>query len=202
MATARYRHDGGYQRDFREGRSDGGLARGARPEDCEISRDHRTSSSRRPDRSHSPLSVRHDSDGGECGRSSSLQFLRATPATGGREADGHHWNEGSGPRTHSLDLDASADGSAETHVGRDGAGADSGDARDAAGNVLLALSAGEHSDYRLRFDRATGRARTTRAGIHSAEPATDGCSDRKGGARFKAVAVLPVLRARVGATAN
>jgi hypothetical protein len=69
------------------------------------------------------LPVRRDFDGGECCRPTSLQLLGAIAAAGGRKANGHHRNEGSGARTHSLDVDTTADRTAEAQLGGNGGGA-------------------------------------------------------------------------------
>jgi hypothetical protein len=76
------------------------------------------------------------------------------------------------------------------------------DACHASGDVLFALTAGQHGDHRLRFDRATGRKRPIGAGIHTAQPTTDGYARGESGAGFEAVVILPVLREGLGNRRN
>ena len=122
-----------------------------------------------------------------------LQFLGATATAGGGEADGNYWNEGAGAWTDSFVVDAAADRTAEAFVGRHGAGADCGHAGYATGDVLFAVSAGEHRHYWVRFDSAAGTECAAGTGVHAAQSATDGSSDRESAAGVEAVAVLPVL---------
>ncbi len=84
-------------------------------------------------------------------------FNQESVATGGRAADGHHRNEDSGARTHSLHMDAAAHRAAEALLGRHvGAGHRAGHHHHARGDVLHLVAPGEHSHYRLRFDCPTG----------------------------------------------
>ena len=102
---------------------------------------------------------RHDfdchSDGDECRRSASLQLQRCAAAARRREADGHHRHEDSRTRAHSLHLDAAADRAAEAFLGRhDHPDRQARHADDARSDELHAFAAGEHRDYRMRYDRA------------------------------------------------
>ena len=71
-------------------------------------------------------------------------------------------------------VDAPADRAAETFLGGHGAGADSGHARHAAGDVLLAVAAGFDRDHRLRFRGAVGAQRATGARVHAIQREADG----------------------------
>src|SRR5581483_7487786 len=97
-----------HRRDLRQGRSHGSPAPGARPEDRQVPRHHRTLPARVAHRGHPSPPIRHHPNGGERRRSAPLQFLRSALTAGGRKADGHHRHEGSRPRTHPFYLDASA----------------------------------------------------------------------------------------------
>ena len=105
--------------------------------------------------------VRHHLDGPERGRPAPLQFSGTASAAGGGEADGHHRHEGAGAQPAAVQLDAAAAGAAAALLGRRGDCHHAGAAHHARGDVFFALAPGQHGDYRLRFNRATGRERAT-----------------------------------------
>jgi hypothetical protein len=84
------------------------FARGGAMEALLEARDQKIVPARRTDRSHPSPFVRHHPDGGECRRSTPLQLLRATAASGGGETDGHYRNESSGAGPHSFVVDTPA----------------------------------------------------------------------------------------------
>ena len=157
------------ERGLRQGRRHGSAARDEGAEGCALSRPHRPLPPRRADGRHPPLSIRHDPDGHECGRSAPLQLQRGTAAARRRKTDGHYRHEDPRPRPPAIHLDAAASLSAGAHVGRHGAGADTRHADHARGHVLYAFAAGQHRHHRLRLDRAARRECESRAGVHAAQ---------------------------------
>jgi hypothetical protein len=77
----------------------------------------------------------------------------------------------------------------------DGAGADFGNAGDAAGYVLFALAAREHGHHWLRFNCPAGTKRPTGARVHSTESAADDGADPEGPTGGQAIVIFSLLRA-------